>query len=114
MPFIDLKTTVKISVTDEAALRSEFGKIITLIPGKTERWLMLNFTDGCRMSFSGNSEKDTAYINVELLGTTTNEVYDKLTRALCDTVTDILRVPSDRIYVKYEECEHWGYAGENF
>ena len=114
MPFIDLKTTTKISDDKEAILRAEFGKIITLIPGKTERWLMLNFTDGCRMAFGGNADADTAYINIELLGSTTNEVYDKLTKAICDTVSSTLDVPNDRIYVKYEECEHWGFAGENF
>ena len=114
MPFIDLKTTAKISKDNEKRLTEEFGKIITLIPGKTERWLMLNFSDECRMAFSGNSDADTAYINVELLGSTTDAVYDKLTRAICDTVSGVLDVPSDRIYVKYEECEHWGFAGENF
>ncbi len=114
MPFIDLKTSAKISKDNEAVLREKFGKIITLIPGKTERWLMLNFSDECRMAFSGNADADTAYINVELLGTTTDAVYDKLTEAICDTVSNTLGVPNDRIYVKYEECEHWGFAGENF
>ena len=114
MPFIDLKTTAKISEDKEKNLTEEFGKIITLIPGKSERWLMLNFNDECRMAFSGTNDKDTAYINVELLGSTTDAVYDNLTRAICDTVSTVLNVPSDRIYVKYEECEHWGFAGENF
>ena len=114
MPFIDLKTTAKITADNEAELRSAFGKIIELIPGKSERWLMLNFTDGCRMAFAGTADKDAAYINVELLGGTTNDVYDKLTRAICDTVSKELAVPYDRIYVKYEETEHWGFAGENF
>ena len=114
MPFINLKTSAKISAENEETLRKEFGKIITLIPGKTEAWLMLNFEDKCRMAFKGTADQDTAYVNVELLGGTTNEVYDKLTRAICDTVSKELGVPYDRIYVKYEETEHWGFAGENF
>ena len=114
MPFIDLKTTAKITLDKEEILRKEFGKIITLIPGKTERWLMLNFSGDCRMAFAGTADNDTAYVNVELLGSASDAVYDKLTKAICDTVSDTLGVPYNRIYVKYEECEHWGYAGENF
>ena len=114
MPFIDLKTTANITAENEARLRADFGKIIELIPGKSERWLMLNFSDGCRMAFAGTADKETAYVNVELLGSTTNEVYDNLTRAICDTVSKELAVPYDRIYVKYSELEHWGFAGENF
>ena len=114
MPFIDLKTTVKLSSDNEARLRADFGKIIEIIPGKTERWLMLNFSDECRMAFAGTADRDTAYISVELLGSASDEVYDKLTRAICDTVSNELHVPYDRIYVKYAELEHWGFAGENF
>ena len=111
MPFIDVKTTVKIDESREATLTREFGKIITLIPGKTERWLMLNFSDECRMAFAGNKDSETAFVTVELLGTTTNAVYDELTSAITDTVSNTLEVNPERIYVKYAEFSHWGYAG---
>ena len=114
MPFIDLKTTAKISAEKEEVLRREFGKIITLIPGKSEAWLMLNFTDECRMAFRGNADADTAFVNVELLGGASDKAYDDMTRAICDTIRDLLGVPYDRIYVKYGEFTHWGFAGENF
>ena len=114
MPFIDTKTTDKIDKDAEIRLKEKFGKAIELIPGKTERWLMLNFSGDCRMAFAGTADNDTAYVNVELLGSASDAVYDKLTKAICDTVSDTLGVPYNRIYVKYEECEHWGYAGENF
>ena len=114
MPFIDLKTTVKIDENTEAILRSEFGKIITLIPGKSEAWLMLNFTDGERMAFRGNSDGETAMVSVDLLGGASEKAYDDMTRAICLTVNRVLGVPLDRTYVKYSEYEHWGFAGANF
>lgn len=114
MPLINLKTTTKISETQEAELTREFGKIITLIPGKTEAWLMLNFTDGCRMAFRGNNDADTAMVSVELLGGASKKSYDDMTHAICDTVNRVLGVPGGRIYVNYAEFSHWGYAGENF
>ena len=114
MPFIDLKTTAKIDKNQQSKLTADFGKIITIIPGKTERWLMLNFSEECRMAFSGNADSDTAYINVELLGSTTDAVYDKLTEAITDAVSNALSISPERIYVKYAECDHWGWAGKNF
>lgn len=114
MPFIDLKTSAKIDESAEALLRKEFGKIIALIPGKSEAWLMLNFTDCERMAFRGNAEDDTAMVSVDLLGGASDKAYDDMTRAICFTVNQILGVRPDRIYVKYSEFEHWGFAGENF
>ena len=68
MPFIDLKTTKKISADCEKELTRDFGEKIALIPGKSEKWLMLNFEAECRMAFAGNGEEDTAMIEVELFG----------------------------------------------
>ena len=114
MPFINLKTSAKISAENEETLRKEFGKIITLIPGKTEAWLMLNFEDKCRMAFKGTADQDTAYVNVELLGGASDKAYADMTHAICATVSYVLGVPFNRIYVKYAEFTHWGSAGENF
>ena len=114
MPFIDLRTTAKIDENKEAILRKEFGKIITLIPGKTEAWLMLEFSDECKMAFRGNTDGDTAMVSVELLGSAPKKSYDDMTRVICETVNTVLGVPMERIYVKYEEFSVWGFAGENF
>ena len=54
MPFIDTKTTVKIDKETELRLKAEFAKAIELIPGKSERWLMLSFSDNERMWFVGD------------------------------------------------------------
>ncbi len=114
MPFINLKTTKKITSEAEAALREGFGKDIEIIPGKTESWLMLGFEDNCRMAFSGKSEPDIAYVEVSLLGSTTAAVYARLTAAITKRVEDVLGVAGNRIYVKYEETEYWGWNGSNF
>lgn len=114
MPFIVLKTTTKISPECEKELTRDFGEKIALIPGKSEKWLMLNFEEECRMAFAGNSEDDTAMLEVELFGGASGAAYDSLTAALTDSVSDILGIQKDRIYVKYEEISHWGWNGSNF
>ena len=114
MPFIDIKTTTKITNENEAQLIRELGEEIALLPGKTEDWLMLNFSDECRMAFRGTTTPDIAYVEVKLLGASTEAAYESLTAAITKTVNAVLGVPSDRVYVKYEEISTWGYNGANF
>ncbi len=114
MPFIETKTTVKITPEQENDLKNEFGKAIELIAGKSEQWLMLNFEPECRMAFKGTTSPDIAIIDVQLLGKAKDSEYDKLTEKICEIINRILSVPGNRIYVKYTEFEHWGYDGINF
>ena len=114
MPFIDLKTSAKIDESTEALLREKFGKIITLIPGKSESWLMLSFSDNLKMYFKGDDSADTAYIDVKIFGKAEKKAYDALTKEICRIYSEVLSIPGDRIYVKYEEADIWGWNGMNF
>lgn len=114
MPYINTTTTVKISESQETALREALGKAISLIPGKSESWLMLNFRDCARMAFRGDASRDCAMLEVEILGKANVSDLDRLTAELCRIVSETLSVPTDRIYVKYNEIDVWGYDGNNF
>ncbi len=114
MPFINTISTVEITEEKKAALTAAFGKAIALIPGKSESWLMLNFIGSSKMAFRGDGVTDCAMLEVEILGKASDEAFDNLTRELCSQASTILGVPSDRIYVKYRECDRWGYDGSNF
>jgi hypothetical protein len=37
-----------------------------------------------------------------------------MTAALCKIYEHELGIPKDRIYVTYQEAEHWGWNGGNF
>ena len=114
MPFIETKTSVKLTEDTENKLKEAYGKDIEIIPGKSENWLMLNFSGDCHMAFRGDNTKPCAMIEVSLLGSASRQTYDKLTAKLCSDVSEILGIPSDRIYIKYSEHTVWGYDGINF
>ncbi len=48
MPYISTKTNIELAKEKQDALAAEYGRIISLVPGKTERWLMLSFDDKSR------------------------------------------------------------------
>ena len=114
MPYIGTRTTVKITPEKEEILKARLGKAIEAIPGKTEAWLMCEFVDECRLWFKGDNSKDSAYVEVKLLGKASREYLENLTGIICSILEAELCVPTDRIYVKYEECEHWGWNNINF
>ncbi len=113
MPYINTKTTVKLDTGATERLTKEFGKAIELIPGKTEKWLMLSFDGECQMAFAG-IPGDCCMIEVEIFGAAQESSYDALTKSLTDIVSRETGISPERIYVKYEEISHWGWRGNNF
>ena len=101
MPFINTKTNVQIPAEKETVLKEKFGKAISLIRGKSEAWLMLNFQDNCHMYFKGDGEAPCAMIEVKLYGSASPQEYEALTNNLTKIISCELNIPESRIYIKY-------------
>lgn len=113
MPFINSKVTIKISEDKVNILKARLGEAITIL-GKSESWLMLNFEDDCKMYFQGNSENESAIVQVELFGSATKESYNKLTSVITKIYNEELNISPNRIFVTYREVQNWGWNGNNF
>ncbi len=111
MPYI--KITTNVCDVPVKAIEKELGEAIALIPGKTERWLMTCVEGGAKMAFAG-SEDPCVMAEVSLFGAASPAAYEKLTAELCRALSEMIGVPQDRIYVKYEEIGTWGWSGSNF
>ena len=114
MPYIETKTTAKVTKEKEIELKEKLGEAIALIPGKSESWLMLNLIDECRMAFKGTLEPDIAMVEIDIFGNASDRAFDALTERVCEVISETIGVPSDRIYVKYREVDRWGWNGSNF
>lgn len=112
MPFINFKTNSTVSKEDAVTLKTAFGKAITDL-GKGENWLMINIEGNKTMFFKGD-DSACAIAEIALFGKANNSQYDKMTEDMCDIISDVLNIPTDKIYIKYEEINHWGYSGFNF
>lgn len=115
MPFINTKLSCQLSKEKEGSLKTAYGKIISMYPGKSEQWLMLNFEDNCRMYFGGTNELPCAVVEVKVLGDKVDvPASEKMTAAICQTLEEELSIPKDRIYINYFANVHWGWNGANF
>jgi len=114
MPFINSKISVKITNEEKCIIKTKLGSAIELIPGKSENWLMVGFEDEYSLYFKGEASEKIAFIEVKIFGITSKEVYSKLTGEICDIYNEVLGIPKDKIYIKYEEVSNWGWNGVNF
>lgn len=113
MPYIETKTNVPVPPERAEAIKTRLGKAIATVPGKSERWLMLSFAGDLPFYFAG-SDAPCAMVEVKIFGSASDPVLETLTGQITAILSDELALPADRVYVKYELCEHWGWNGGNF
>ncbi len=114
MPFIDSKVSITISPEQETDLVKRLGQAISIIPGKSESWLMTGFEQNYHLYFRGENNIPTAFIEVKVFGNENKSAFSELTAEICHIFHEVLSIPKDHIYVKYEAVSNWGWNGENF
>lgn len=113
MPFINSKVSVSISEEQEKELKTRLGQAISIIPGKSEAWLMTGFEDNYHLYFRGDNSQPIAYIEVKIYGSENPSAFDALTGEITKIFNEVLGIAPDHIYVKYEAVTNWGWNGNN-
>ena len=114
MPFIDSKVSVKITDEQEKELKTRLGRAISLIPGKSESWLMCGFEDDYHLYFRGEDSEPMAFIEVRLFGGPNRDAFEKMTAEVTKIFGEVLGIAPDHMYIKYSATTDWGWNGGNF
>ena len=113
MPFVNSKVSVKMSEEQKDSIKTKLGRAIESL-GKSESWLMVGFEDEYCLYFKGQKTSKIAMVEVALYGKASASAYDKFTAQVCEIFEEVLQIPANQIYVKYEEVDNWGWNGGNF
>lgn len=113
MPYIKTTTNVGVSADKEKIIKQKLGKAIEIIPGKSERWLMLSINPDVKMYFHGD-EDNMAFVEVSIFGKASSQNYQALTVEITKILGEELGIAPDFVYIKYEENSYWGWNGSNF
>lgn len=105
MPFIDVRANCPITGEQETELKTELGKTIALIPGKSEEVLMLSFTDHCRLWFGGQQETPIVMVKAMIYGSASSEACSAFGDAVVQLFQQVLGVK--HIYFKLEDGTNW-------
>ena len=114
MPFINSKVSFKLSEQEQEDIKTKLGKAISLIPGKSEAWLMVGFEDEYKLYFKGEASPKIVFVDVSIFGSAEQSDYDALTSEICNIYNEVTGTPKDKIYIRYQEIDEWGWNGMNF
>lgn len=116
MPVIYTHASTAISTEQSERLKAIFGQAISLLPGKSENWLMCLFDANVTGFFAGDGSQPVAFIEVNAFGRNEvpQEAWEKLTETLMPAVGQELGIEQNRIYIRYLSSPDWGWNGSNF
>jgi hypothetical protein len=111
MPYLSVNISPRLDAAQKEQLKTELGRLITLIPGKTEPDLIVRIADSGAMYMDGR-EISCAYIDLRVYTKTTDEAKKRFTCETCAYIAREFGVPVERQYLTISEFENWGYDGE--
>ena len=111
MPFIKTKVSCGLTADQEKSLKERFGKAISLIPGKSEAYLLLEFESDAHLWLRGEHDAAIAYIEAAIFGNEDHVGFDAFTYEITKAFAEILGIRPDRVYIKFEDIGVWGVGG---
>ena len=114
MPFINVKTNAEIPADKKQEIENKLSDAISLIPGKSDRYLMLAVEDDISMMFHRDTASNIAMVEVKIFGSSDKGSYTNLTQRICEILDEEADISPDCCYVKFEEVSLWGYNGFMF
>ena len=112
MPCITIKTNCSISEESQAMLKENLGEMISLIPRKSEKWLMCIF-ENHSLWLSGTNDP-AAIVELQLFGTIVPDIFAQFTEQITQRLTSMLHISPERIYCTCFETPYWGWNGKPF
>lgn len=109
MPFLMAKINVPIDSEQEIALKSRLGKAIELIPGLSEKFLLIGI-ENCKMYLRGNDEP-VAYIEIGIFGNDNHLGYENFSLAVTKIFVDVLKIQPLNVYIKFSDIAAWSVGG---
>ena len=111
MPFIMAKVNVPIGSEQEIKLKSRLGKAIELLPGLSEKYLLAGFESNQHFYLRGDNKEPIAYIEVSVFGNENHLGCENFSRAVTEIFFEVLNVPPQNIYVKFNDIAAWSVGG---
>jgi len=111
MPLINLQVSANLSSEDKDNIAKELGRLISLMPGRSEKYLMVSIKDGYTHYLAGVKLERSAFMDLRLLGRESEECQEKFIVEAQSSLSKLLDIPIGNIYTNILEMPHWGARG---
>lgn len=112
MPYINIRLSKEITAEQKEQIKARMGKIITLIPGKTEEVTMVDISGGHSLYMGGKALDNGAFVDIRLKGKADIKGKEDFTEALFKSLKELLGSKEEDVYVNITEFENWGSKGK--
>jgi phenylpyruvate tautomerase PptA (4-oxalocrotonate tautomerase family) len=110
MPYIAINTSQKLSDAQKEKIKTELGRLITIIPTKAEAGLLVDFSDS-RTMYKAGENVSGAFIDVRLFHKSDFEPKKKFTEETFEMLSRELGLKKENMYLTIMEFDNWGSAG---
>ena len=119
MPMINLQVSAALSSEEKDNIVKELGQLISLMPGRSEKHLMVGIKDGYTHYLAGQKLDRAAFLDLRLLGRESEAGQEQFVVKAQEALSRLLNIPVGNIYTNILEMPHWGARGiyetaENF
>ena len=111
MPFIIARVNMSVSREQEQEIKTLLGRAIELVPGKSEQYLMIGFEVDYHFWLRGDDSRPAAYIEASIFGNERHLGYEGLTHEITQAFKNVLGIPPENVYIKYDDISVWGVNG---
>ena len=111
MPFITAKVNLRLDEEQKFHLKTRIGKAMELLPGLSEKYLLLSLEDDRNLYLRGENLQRVAFIEVSVFGNENHIAYDKFSAELTKIFVDVLNIPPLNVYVKFSDINAWSVGG---
>jgi phenylpyruvate tautomerase PptA (4-oxalocrotonate tautomerase family) len=110
MPYIAINTMEKLPPPKQESIKTGIGRLISIIPTKTEGGLLIDFS-GDHSFYRAGAPVKSAYIEVRLYRPSDFEAKKKFTEEVFDLLSRELGIEKDLMCLNIIELENWGGGG---
>ena len=111
MPFIISRVNCPIRPEQEQELKAWLGQAISLVPGKSEDYLLLGFEDNCRLWLRGQNDQPVAYVEANIFGNEGHRGYEAFTAEVTRMFHHVLNIPPENVYISFTDIPAWSVQG---
>ena len=110
MPYVGINTSQKISDDQKEKIKAELGRLITIIPTKTEAGTLVDFSDS-KTIYKGGVKVSGAFIDVRLFHKAEFEPKKKFTEETFAMLCRELGLKNENMYLSITEYDNFGTGG---
>ena len=110
MPYIAVNTSQKLSDAQKEKIKAELGRLIAIIPTKSETYLMVDFSDD-RTFYKAGQKVEGAFIDLRLFYKSEFAPKKKFTEETLKMLSSELGIKKENFYLTIMEFDNWGSSG---